>query len=333
MVLLDAANIACKKTRGKDKSLEWHFLRVEHVRKTCQGEWPGAHVLAIIDASAENRLADRHRASAAHADGWLETAPGEADDILLEKAARLGALVVSRDTFKDARRNHPWLEDRDRVWNFSFQKNRSIKLSPASLRPISDEEASKARREKERKAGLVSVAQDEVWVCTAKVGTCTHAGHETTVIQAGALRVCRFCSRPAREQLYAPAIPNLVPTLVLFVDGREQARFPVPPDGLVLGRGGPSRPDVTDVVAALDATAAGRISRRHLRVDLDDDDWPVAIHQGPGGVTFLNPHVGPAGVPLDNRLPEGEPYPLQEGDTLWLDEGRVRLIMTLEGPA
>ena len=327
MVLLDAANIACKKPR------EWFFARVEQARETCQEEWPGAHVLAIIDASAENRLADQRRASTAHADGWLETAPGEADDILLEKAARLGALVISRDTFKDARRNHPWLEEKGRVWNFSFQKNRTIKLSPASLRPITDEEVRRARREKERKAGLVTVDQDEIWICGDQTGKCTHAGQATKIRQAGNCRVCRFCSHPAREQIYAPVDADPVPTLVLLVGGSELARIPVPPDGLILGRGGPSRPDVTDVTAALDATAAGRISRRHLRIDLDDDDRPVVIHQGMGSVTFLNPHVGPVGLPLDNRLPRDEPYPFQEGDVLWLDEGQVQLRMTMEEPS
>src|ERR1700730_19000772 len=123
MVLLDAANIACKRPRSKGKPKEWHFARVERVRKRCQKKWHGAHVRAVIDAEAENRLTDRKRADNAHAEGWLDTASGDADDIVLAMAASLNALVVSKDTFKDARRSHPWLEEEGRVWSFTIPKN------------------------------------------------------------------------------------------------------------------------------------------------------------------------------------------------------------------
>jgi hypothetical protein len=328
-VVLDAANIACKNRRNGEPP-QWQFARVERVRAACLDIWPRAHVKAVIDASAEMRLADRRRSDAAHDEGWLYTAPGDADDRVLEMAAKLRAPVVSRDNFYDARRIHPWLEEEERVWSFSIQKDRSVVLRPRRLLPATDEQVAEARRKKARKAGLISVGLDEVWLCTApSKRECNYAGQAVQVIQMGGRRVCRFCSYPVEEQIYTPAT---VPTLVLYVDGMERRRFTLPPEGLVLGRGGASRPDVTDLTAEMDVEAASRISRRHLRIDPDDEGWPVVVHQAATSETFLNPQVGADGLPLDNALYQDEPYPLIEGDTLWLDEGRVRLNVTLEEP-
>jgi hypothetical protein len=237
---------------------------------------------------------------------------------------------VSRDNFYEARRSHPWLEEDGRVWSFSIQKNHSVLLRPRRLSPVSDEQVAEARRKKARKAGVVSVGLDEVWICTApSKRDCNYAAQPVQVIQIGGRRVCRFCSYPAEERIYTPAA---IPMLVLYVDGQERGRFTLPPEGLVLGRGGPTRPDVTDLASVLDADAASRISRRHLQIGPDDEGWPVVVHQGSQSKTFLNPRVGSDGLPLDNSLYHGEPYPLIEGDTLWLDEGRVRLTVTAEEP-
>lgn len=328
-VVLDAANIACKNRRNGEPP-QWQFSRVERVRAACLTTWPGAHVRAVIDASAEHRLTDRHRSEAAHAEGWLYTASGDADDRVLEMAAKLGAPVVSKDNFYDARRNYPWLEDEERVWTFGIQKDRSVVLRPRRLLPVSDEQVAEARRKKARKAGVVSVGVDEVWLCAApSEQECKYAGQPVQVTEARGRRVCRFCSYPAEEQVYTPAA---VPMLVLHVDGQEHGRFTVPPEGLVLGRGGEARPEVTDIAAGLDASAARRIGRRHLHVEPDDEGWPVVVHQSAQSRTFLNPRVGADGLPLDNALYQGEPYPLAEGDTLWIDEGRVRLTVTAGEP-
>jgi hypothetical protein len=328
-VVLDAANIACKNRRNGEPP-QWHFSRVERVRAACLATWPGAHVRAVIDASAEQRLIDRRRSEVAHAEGWLYTASGDADDRVLEMAATLGAPVVSRDNFYDARRNHPWLEGDERVWSFSIQKDRSVVLRPRRLQPASDEQVAGARRKKARKAGVISMGLDEVWLCTApSKRECKYAGQPVQVIQTGSRRVCRFCSYPAEEQIYTPAT---VPVLVLHIDGQERGRFTLSSEGLVLGRGGQTRPEVTDIAVELDTDAARRIGRRHLHVEPDDEGWPIVVHQSSQSKTFLNPRVGADGLPLDNVLYQGEPYPLIEGDTLWLDEGRVRLTVTAEEP-
>lgn len=328
-VVLDAANIACKNRRNGEPP-QWQFSRVERVRTACLATWPGAHVRAIIDASAEQRLTDRRRSEVARAEGWLQTASGDADDLVLDTAEKLGAPVVSRDNFYDARRNHPWLENEERVWSFSIQKDRSVVLRARRLLPVSDEQVAEARRKKARKAGVVSVGLDEVWLCAApSKHECIYAGQAVQVIETRGCRVCRFCSYPAKEQIYTPAA---IPTLILYVDGQERGRFTLPPEGLVLGRGGQARPDVTDLASGLDKDAARRIGRRHLQVEPDDEGWPIVVHQSSQSETFLNPRVGPDGLPLDNALYRGEPYPLIEGDTLWLDDGRVRLIVTAGEP-
>ena len=326
-VVLDAANIACR-NRTKSEPEQWQFARVERVKEACLAIWPGAHVRAVIDASAELRLTDRRRADDAHAVGWLQTASGDADDLVLDLAAKLGAPVVSKDNFRDARRDHPWLEDEDRVWSFFIQKDRSFVLRPRRLLPVSDDQVAEARRKKARKAGLVTVGVDEVWLCTTESKqVCSHAGQPTEVKVVAGRRMCRFCSNPAQEQIYTPLI---VPALLLSVDGRERGRFTVPPEGLVLGRGSAERPEVTDVTVGLDDAGKKRIGRYHLRIEVDDDGWPVVVHQSAGGYTFLNPRVGSDGLPLDNGLRRDERYPLIEGDSLWLDEGRVRLDVTAE---
>lgn len=327
-VVLDAANIACKNRRGGAPP-EWRFARVERVKRACLDTWPGALVRAVIDASAEQRLADRGRSDTAHKEGWLQTAPGDADDLALDIAAHLGAAVVSRDNFMDARRDHPWLErEAERVWSFSIQKDRSVVLRPRRLLPATDEQVAEARRKKARKAGIVTMGEDEVWTCTGPPDKCNYAGQAVPVLRRGGDRLCKFCSYPAVEQVYTPVPKAVAPLLTLLVNGREHGRFPLPPDGLVLGRGGPSRPDVTDLTAGLDGRSAHAISRRHLQIEPDDEGWPVVVHRGSGGDTFLNPRVGADGLPLDNRLAHGERYPLIEGDELWLGEGRVRLIVS-----
>jgi len=328
-VMLDAANIACKKRRNRDQPQQWQFARVERVKAASLKIWPDAQVIAVIDASAEDRLSDRRRSDAAHAAGWLRTASGDADDLLLGEAAKFTAPVVSRDNFYDARRDHPWLEDEGRVWDFSIQKDHSVLLRPRRLQPASDEEVAAARKKKARKAGLVTVGEGEVWLCTAESKqTCIYAGEPTKVHQVAGRAMCRFCDHPAREQVYTP--PATVPVLILSVDGRERARIPLPADGLVLGRGSPDRSEVADVTEGLDDVARKRIGRRHLRIDMDDDGLPVVTHQSERGYTFLNPRRGADGLPLDNGLLFGEPYPLAEGDTLWLDDGRVKLAVTEE---
>jgi hypothetical protein len=328
-VVLDAANIACK-NRTKYEPEQWQFARVERVKEACLAIWPGAHVRAVIDASAELRLSDRRRADAAHAEGWLQTAPGDADDLVLDLAAKLGAPVVSKDNFRDARRNHPWLEDEDRVWTFTIAKGRDVVLRPRPMPPVSDKQVAEARRNKAHKAGLITVGVDEVWICTTESKqVCSRAGQQTEVKRVGGRQMCRFCSNPAREQIYTPLA---VPALLLSVDGRARGRLTVPPEGLVIGRGSADRPEVTDVTAGLDDAARKRIGRYHLRIEVDDDGWPVVVHQSAAGYTFLNPRVGPDGLPLDNGLRQDERYPLIEGDTLWLDEGRVRLDVTAEEP-
>lgn len=199
-VVLDAANIACKNRRNGEPP-QWQFSRVERVRAACLTTWPGAHVRAVIDASAEHRLTDRHRSEAAHAEGWLYTASGDADDRVLEMAAKLGAPVVSKDNFYDARRNYPWLEDEERVWTFGIQKDRSVVLRPRRLLPVSDEQVAEARRKKARKAGVVSVGVDEVWLCAApSEQECKYAGQPVQVTEARGRRVCRLAATRLRSR-------------------------------------------------------------------------------------------------------------------------------------
>ncbi|REE97764.1 FHA domain-containing protein [Thermomonospora umbrina] len=335
-VVLDAANIANRNPPPNSPPgtpRRWEFARVERVRAACAARWPDRHVRAVIDASVMSRLADRAGAATAEREGWLITATGDADDDVLEIADRYAALVFSRDNFGHARLEYPWLDgEPDRVWWFSTRRG-LVTLAPRPLKRLTPDEIERARREKERKAGRPVDDADRTWRCLAAEGVCTYAGGP---VPAGMLRehrgawFCMACNNEAEEVLYepSPAAPPAAPTLLVQVDGDRRRTLDVPSGGLLLGRGGPRRPRVTDVTASLDRSAAKQISRDHLRVEVDDDGWPVAVHEGENGVTFLNPRIGPDGLPADNRLVRGEEYPLCDGDELVLGPGRVRIVVS-----
>ncbi|MGV9663785.1 hypothetical protein [Nocardia niigatensis] len=328
-VVLDAANIAARE-RG-DGSVDWDFDRVMQVRRACALRWPTARIMAFIDASAAGRLTDRREFNAATQEGWIEIAPGDADDLMLGHADRTGALVVSRDNFIDARRTYRWLdEEPQRVWLATWRHG-DVALEPRFLRPVSDEEVNTARRNKAKKAGRVSTALDEVWICTSSPARCQYGGQRTNPVLIHKRHFCQFCSEPAEEQIvkYMPT-GRLAHVLVLIVDEIEVDRIKLPERGLVIGRGAPSRPEVTDVTTALDSLGAHQISRRHLRVELDDDGHPTAVHLSDNGVSFLNPHFDETGLPTDRRLRRLQPYPLVDSDELVLGGGRVRLIVSAD---
>lgn len=259
----------------------------------------------------------------------METAPGDADDLILDFADRNSAPIVSRDNFVDARRIYPWLDQElDRVWTATWH-NGEVVLEPRTLRHVTDEEVEEARQKKEHKAGVVNVA-DEQWLCTSPPGRCQNAGQPTKVHKRGDVRYCRFCSAEAEELHYAPASQAGPPTIALNVDGREINRFLLSSDGLLLGRGASSRPDVTDITAELATQDADQISRRHLLLELDDVGFPVAIHKGTVGVTFLNPRFDSSGLPANNRLARDKRYPLVHSDELVLGSGMIRLVVSTE---
>ncbi|GAB2855876.1 hypothetical protein GCM10022221_64350 [Actinocorallia aurea] len=325
-VVLDAANLAAHNPRGK--KADWRFTYVDQVKTACERRWDGVLVRAWMDASAEGRLADRDRLRSARQAGWLEIAPGDADDLILEFAGDHRAAVVSRDKFKDARRTHPWLEDPDRVWNWTWEKG-EVTLAPRRLRPVTDEEVAAARRKKALKAGVMGLSDGQIWICRAPAGRCKQAGLPTTPKRTLNKYYCARCSYAAEEQVYA-TVPPAPPTLTLVVDGVHRARLDLAADGVVLGRGGPTRPDVADVTAFLDGGAKNDIGRRHLRIDLDDEGRPVVVHQSEAGSSFLNPRFGPDGLPADHRLEPGTRYPLDDDDELVLGAGRVRLLISFE---
>jgi hypothetical protein len=330
-VVLDAANIAFTNA-GRDGA-SYRFCRVEQVRDAWMAQHPRGVVRAVTDASALRRMPDEHLARRAKVDGWLDIAPGDADDVILDLAERYGAMVVSNDNFAYARDDHPWLQGcADRVFSASWRGG-TLLLQPRLLKVATAEDIARARREKATKAGIRHDLGDRVWRCTARMGECSHAGE---VVPHSRLRHRgrqAFCVCGSRAEERHADLPHLLvtgpPQLTVLHHDRVHHVVPIDAGRVVLGRGGRSRPHVHDITAGLKGAAATEISREHLEVLLDDDRNLIVRHLALKNATFLNPRLGADGLPMDNRLEDGAEYLIGEGDTLWLGPGVITLIVTV----
>ncbi len=84
-------------------------------------EFPGAEVIVVADATFEHRVApeDRSRFKEAELAGEIVTPPagaiGRGDAFILKIAVRIGAVVLSNDSFQEFHDEHPWLFEPDRL--------------------------------------------------------------------------------------------------------------------------------------------------------------------------------------------------------------------------
>lgn len=329
-VVLDAANIAFTK---KGLHPQYHFRRVDEVRQVWLERIPTSRVHAVIDASAYRRMADQSRARLAMEHGWLETAPGDADDRILELADRYGAAIVSNDKFEYARDDYPWLQGcTDRVFSASWRKGELL-LQPRLLRIATPEEIACARREKATKAGIRHDLGDRTWRCKAPPELCEHSGQLVPHSllrerQDGWYCVCQYSAQEQYADLTPVALAGPSALAVLHAD-RFQHEVAVGPHPLVIGRGGQSRPHVHDVTVGLPRDQAAEVSREHLEIFLDDDSNPIVRHLAQNNATFLNPRLGIDGLPLNNRLADHAEYLVSEADSLLLGPGTVTLVIII----
>jgi len=114
-VVVDGSNIA---TEGRSVP---SLAQLDDAVRQFQGEFPGTEVIVVVDATFGHRIDPSERKgfdeAVAHAE--LVSPPagavGRGDAFLLRVAERVGAQVLSNDSFQEFHAEHPWLFDEGRL--------------------------------------------------------------------------------------------------------------------------------------------------------------------------------------------------------------------------
>jgi hypothetical protein len=114
-VVVDGSNIA---TEGRTvPSLQ----QLDEAVSAFLDEFPNSEAIVVVDASFDHRIAatERPKFKAAELAGEIVTTPagalGRGDAFILKIAARIGAVVLSNDSFQEFHAEHPWLFDEGRL--------------------------------------------------------------------------------------------------------------------------------------------------------------------------------------------------------------------------
>jgi len=114
-VVVDGSNIA---TEGRSTP---SLVQLDEAVTQYQGEFPGIEVIVVVDATFGHRIDPSERAAFDEAVAHAEIlsppagAVGRGDAFLLRVAERVGARVLSNDSFQEFHAEHPWLFDQGRL--------------------------------------------------------------------------------------------------------------------------------------------------------------------------------------------------------------------------
>ena len=114
-VVVDGSNIA---TEGRSTP---SLAQLDEAVRQFQAEFPGTEVIVVVDATFGHRIdpSERTAFDEAVAHGELVSPPagavGRGDAFLLRVAERVGAQVLSNDSFQEFHAEHPWLFDEGRL--------------------------------------------------------------------------------------------------------------------------------------------------------------------------------------------------------------------------
>jgi hypothetical protein len=114
-VVVDGSNIA---TEGRSVP---SLAQLDDAVRQFQAEFPGKEVIVVVDATFGHRIdpSERKAFDEAVAHAELVSPPagavGRGDAFLLRIAERVGAQVLSNDSFQEFHAEHPWLFDEDRL--------------------------------------------------------------------------------------------------------------------------------------------------------------------------------------------------------------------------
>ncbi len=113
--VVDGSNIA---TEGRSVP---SLVQLDDAVRQFQGEFPGIEVIVVVDATFGHRIdpSERKAFDEAVAHAELVSPPagavGRGDAFLLRVAERVGAQVLSNDSFQEFHAEHPWLFDEGRL--------------------------------------------------------------------------------------------------------------------------------------------------------------------------------------------------------------------------
>ncbi len=114
-VVVDGSNIA---TEGRSVP---SLAQLDEAVRQYQAEFPGKEVIVVVDATFGHRIDPSERKAFDEAVSHAELvsppagAVGRGDAFLLRVAERVGAEVLSNDSFQEFHADHPWLFDADRL--------------------------------------------------------------------------------------------------------------------------------------------------------------------------------------------------------------------------
>lgn len=114
-VVVDGSNIA---TEGRQLP---SLAQLDEAVREFQREYPGVEVTVVVDATFEHRIdpSERPTFQEAEAAGELVSPPagavGRGDAFVLRIAERIGAAVLSNDSFQEFHGEHEWLFEKDRL--------------------------------------------------------------------------------------------------------------------------------------------------------------------------------------------------------------------------
>src|SRR5580692_9455250 len=114
-VVVDGSNIA---TEGRSTP---SLKQLDEAIREFQTEYPGSEVIVVVDATFGHRIdpSERKAFDEAVAHAELVSPPagavGRGDAFLLRVAERVGAQVLSNDSFQEFHAEHPWLFDEGRL--------------------------------------------------------------------------------------------------------------------------------------------------------------------------------------------------------------------------
>src|SRR3984957_3223758 len=114
-VVVDGSNIA---TGGRSTP---SLKQLDEAIRQFQEEYPGTEVIVVVDATFGHRIDPSERSifdeAVAHGGLWSPPAGaiGRGDAFVLRVAERVGAQVLSNDSFQEFHAEHPWLFDEGRL--------------------------------------------------------------------------------------------------------------------------------------------------------------------------------------------------------------------------
>jgi hypothetical protein len=165
---------------------------------------PDATITAIADASLLHHIDDPVALRAAIASGEIVVAPGDADDLILERAFALDALVVTRDNFLGKRRTYPDIQNDHTRFFAPRAHSGKIRFVARHMRVFTDDEIREAERKDLKKAKRADSEQlRKRYLCTSHPSTCPYGGqelppHEPPVFRGGQ-PYCSRCDSVAEE--------------------------------------------------------------------------------------------------------------------------------------